>query len=118
MGYVATSGSRGAAAKIFSPTTGKEVSAAGVPRELRCAINGHLMRDPVKTPSGHVFERETIELWLRTRGSVCPISGAPLTAAELEPEAELRRAIMRYHIQQHAAAGGAADADDGDVYDF
>ena len=33
--------------------------------------------------------------------------------------AELRRAIMRYHIQQHAAAGGGADGDDdGDVYDF
>ena len=126
MGYLA-SGAKpdGAAAPsadgatLFSPTTGKKVAPAGaVPAELRCEINGHLMRDPVRTPAGRVFERETIELWLRTRGSVCPISGAPLTADDLAPEAELRRAIMRYHIQQHAAAGGAADADDGDVYDF
>ncbi len=104
-------------ATLFSPTTGKKVAPAGaVPAELRCEINGHLMRDPVRTPAGRVFERETIELWLRTRGSVCPVSGAPLTGDELVPDEERRTAIMRWHIQQHAAA--TAGEDDADIYDF
>ena len=31
------------------------------------------------------FEKETILLWLRTRGSVCPITGEVLREGDLEP---------------------------------
>jgi hypothetical protein len=59
-------------------------------QEFLCAINGHVMHDPVASSTGAVFERATILLWLNTRGSVCPITGEPLTVADLTAVDELR----------------------------
>lgn len=58
---------------------GREVSSnssdSSIPEEFLCAINGHIMKDPVRaTGSGLVFERATIQIWLQTRGQVCPIT--------------------------------------------
>lgn len=56
-----------------------------------CAINGHVMKDPVRVKStGLVFERETIELWLATRGAVCPITNTLLEKSDLENADDLR----------------------------
>lgn len=57
---------------------------------VRCAINGHVLKEPVRSPYGQVFERATIELWLTTRGSICPITNQPLTLADLKPADDLR----------------------------
>jgi hypothetical protein len=63
----------------------------GVPKEFLCAINGHVMKDPVKCKTtGLVFERATIELWLQTRGAVCPITNTHLEREDLLPEDDLR----------------------------
>jgi hypothetical protein len=75
----------------------------------------------VRSPNGVVYERSTIEFWLETRGAVCPITHKPLRKGELEPAAELRTKIMRFHIQKHAAmssAPAAAGGDEEDIYDF
>ena len=56
----------------------------GVPSEFACAINGHLMKEPVRTPGGIVFEKDTILLWIKTRGQICPISGDALSEDMLE----------------------------------
>jgi hypothetical protein len=62
-----------------------------IPAEFLCAINGHVMKDPVKVrSSGLVFEQATIELWLATRGNVCPITNTFLQKADLEAEDDLR----------------------------
>ncbi|CBJ29425.1 conserved unknown protein [Ectocarpus siliculosus] len=53
--------------------------ADGMPKEFLCAINGHMMKLPVRSPHGHVFELSTILLWLESRGRVCPFSGKPLS---------------------------------------
>ena len=53
----------------------KEKAGSDVPSELVCAINGHIVKEPVKSIYGHTFEKETIKLWLSNNGSVCPISG-------------------------------------------
>lgn len=37
----------------------------GMPPEFLCAINGHVMKNPVTSPTGHTFEKETIEYWLK-----------------------------------------------------
>ena len=93
---------------------------SSLPQEFLCAINGHVMKDPVRcAKSGQVFEKATIEVWLSTRGHVCPITNQPLTLDELEADAELRKKIMRYHIQQTSrpVANASSTADD-DLYDF
>lgn len=71
-------------------------------QEFLCAINGHVMKEPVKArTTGLVFELATIELWLNTRGGVCPITNTQLQRADLVPEDDLRN---RYE------GGGGVDA--------
>jgi hypothetical protein len=88
-----------------------------VPAEMRCAINGHVMTDPVRTPQGMVFERGTIELWLKTRGQVCPLTHEPLTLGDLVPAQDLRLRILQWHIHTVSLAQKAALTGDS-VYDF
>jgi len=88
-----------------------------IPKEFLCAINGHVMKEPVRvTTTGLVFERATIELWLQTRGSVCPITNSPLEPSGLAPADDLRNRIKRYHIQQTSLRTAAHHEDD--LYDF
>lgn len=95
---------------------------ANIPREFLCAINGHVMKDPVRSNrTGLVYERATIELWLATRGAVCPITNEPLEKSDLVPEDELRTRIKRYHIQQmtmQRQASTSVGGNDDDLYDF
>lgn len=51
-------------------------------QEFLCAINGHMMKQPARSPHGHVFELSTILLWLESRGRVCPFTGKPLSKGE------------------------------------
>jgi len=94
----------------------KKPTDPSVPAKFVCAINGHVMKDPVKSTTGYFFERATIELWLGTRGSICPISNAPLTVDDIEPATDLRNEIKRYHIQQTSLR--TANNHDDDLYDF
>jgi hypothetical protein len=88
-----------------------------IPKEFLCAINGHAMKEPMKSnSSGLVFEAATILLWIKTNGSVCPITHAHLEKADLVPDNDLRNRIKRYHIQQ-TSQRSAASYDD-DLYDF
>jgi hypothetical protein len=93
-----------------------------IPKEFLCAINGHVMKDPVRSNrTGLVYERATIELWLATRGAVCPITNEPLVSSDLISDDELRTRIKRYHIQQitmqRQTSSNVGGADD-DLYDF
>ena len=54
-----------------------------VGQEFLCAINGHMMKHPARSPHGHVFEYSTILLWLESRGRVCPFTGKPLCQGEM-----------------------------------
>ena len=88
-------------------------------QEFLCAINGHVMKDPVRVrSSGLVFEAATIELWLRTRGAVCPITGQNLDRTELETDDDLRNRIKRYHIQQTTRRAVSSSDGEDDLYDF
>jgi hypothetical protein len=66
-------------------------SLSGRLQEFLCAINGHVMKEPVKArTTGLVFECATIELWLSTRGAVCPITNTQLLRTDLTPDDDLR----------------------------
>lgn len=89
-----------------------------IPCEFLCAINGHVMKEPMRaTTSGLVFERATIELWLATRGQVCPLTNEALLKEQLVPDDDLKNKIMRYHIQQTAMRVSSGN-DQDDLYDF
>lgn len=111
-----SSGSGGGSSS--SPSTKKPVvTDSSIPAEFLCSINGHVMKDPVRNgSSGPVYERATIELWLGTRGSICPINHTPLTKEDLVPVDDLRNRIKRYHIEQTTRRTASNSEDD--LYDF
>ncbi|KAF4718189.1 hypothetical protein FOZ63_008942, partial [Perkinsus olseni] len=49
------------------------------PAELKCALDGKIMTNPVRSPYGHVFEKKTLEKWFDSCGEVCPITEKPLS---------------------------------------
>ena len=94
----------------------KYSSSSAVPKEFLCAINGNVMKDPVRAKSGEVFENETIKIWIRSNGSVNPITFEPLRYDDLEPDDELRTRIKRYHIEK--TRNVSSQNKDEDIYDF
>merc|ERR550537_1119659 len=54
-----------------------------------------MMRDPVQTPDGHLFDRSVLEDWVQQNGTD-PISGAPLEMKSCIASNELQRAIADY----------------------
>jgi len=66
------------------------------PRAFMCPITHELMRDPVSTVDGHVYERSAIEAWFLLGHRKSPMTGAPLPNDVLRHEPALRRAINEY----------------------
>jgi hypothetical protein len=83
---------------------------------FNCALNGHVMKNPVTSKYGHTFEKDTIEQWLRQQGSVCPITGQYLTIDDLKPNKELQAEIMAAVIRE--SLQGRNQEDEVDLYDF
>ncbi len=93
------------------------------PAHFLCSLNGHVMREPVQSPYGHVFERDAIERLLSQNGSVCPFTLRPLSAVQLKQMPSLRREIASFHIRQVLAKAttaptGAEGKDDDSLYEF
>ena len=95
-----------------------------VTSEFACAISKRMMREPMRSPYGHVVEAKVIQAWFAKNGSVCPLTGQPLSAAQLKPDKELRQKITQWEvaraIKRNSTSPGAAaaDDDDDDIYDF
>ena len=86
-----------------------------VPSKFRCSLDGNLMKHPVTSPHGHVFDMQTIERWINQSGQLCPITGKPLSLSDLEPDVALTAEITSWHIQEQAQTN---QEDDFDVYTF
>ena len=63
-----------------------------LPPQFLCPITGELMREPMTTADGHVFERIAIERWLAAH-STSPMTGMPLAHTSLAPAHALRQLI-------------------------
>jgi len=81
-----------------------------------CALNGNTLKVPVRSPYGQVFEKDTIEMWLRQQGNVCPITGKPLSPEDLTLDRALQNEIMHVMVQQTMAA--RSHEAETDMYDF
>ena len=118
--------------KIASERARRQLSSKGntVPEKFRCALGGHLMRNPVRSPFGHIFERETILEWIRRCGTVCPVTNGTMSEKDLVPDKELANEIASFHIRQMWAANSSSSSssssskkaeeeeDDEDMYSF
>lgn len=83
------------------------------PDDFRCPISLELMTDPVILPSGHTFERRSIQRWLDGGHLTCPVTNLPLPPSPpLIPNHALRRLISAVYPSA-AAAAPVADAAEG-----
>ena len=86
---------------IFSLPPGATIKIASrnlidAPQEYRCAIDGKVMTNPLKSPYGHNFEKKTLEKWVASCGSVCPITSKPLRLADCLVDKELKAQIVAW----------------------
>ncbi|XP_062192437.1 U-box domain-containing protein 8-like [Phragmites australis] len=88
------------------------------PDDFRCPISLEVMTDPVILPSGHTFERRSIQRWLDGGHLTCPVTNLPLPPSPpLIPNHALRRLIAAVSPSAAAAApvpaAGGGSADEG-----
>ena len=74
------------------------------------------MKDPVRAKSGEVFEKDTIQIWIKSNGCVNPITFEPLFIEDLYPDDDLRIRIKRYHIEKTRNVSNSNNNED--LYDF
>jgi len=72
------------------------------------------LKNPVRSPYGHVFEKGVIELYLQKQGNTCPFTCNPLMTYQLKRAEDIERQLQRYAIQQ-AIANNETEYD---LYDF
>ena len=102
---------------------GEAVSTADCPPSFLCSMNKHIMKNPVKTPEGLYYERDTIMLWLEKYGNTCPINKTPLQSTQLVADKELQMKITEWHIvktmdRNKLVLGKDDDFDEENLYEF
>ncbi|OMO74095.1 hypothetical protein CCACVL1_16975 [Corchorus capsularis] len=73
-----------------------------VPYHFRCPISLELMRDPVTVSTGQTYDRTSIEAWVATGNTTCPVTRAPLSDFTLIPNHTLRRLIQDWCVANQA----------------
>ncbi|XVF45120.1 hypothetical protein PTKIN_Ptkin02bG0180200 [Pterospermum kingtungense] len=73
-----------------------------VPYHFRCPISLELMRDPVTVSTGQTYDRTSIESWVATGNTTCPVSRASLSDFTLIPNHTLRRLIQDWCVANQA----------------
>mmetsp|Transcript_8672 Transcript_8672/g.16203 ORF Transcript_8672/g.16203 Transcript_8672/m.16203 type:complete len:762 (+) Transcript_8672:109-2394(+) len=66
------------------------------PEEMRCAIDGKVCINPVRSPYGHLFEQKTLQRWMSNCGSVCPVTQRPLRMDECAPDSDMKKRIVKF----------------------
>ena len=66
-----------------------------VPHHFNCPILQDIMKDPVKTVDGHVYDRTAIERWF-THNQTSPLTGLYLNSTMLQPFTELKNQIDEF----------------------
>ncbi|KAK6241071.1 hypothetical protein QUC31_015252 [Theobroma cacao] len=73
-----------------------------VPYHFRCPISLELMRDPVTVSTGQTYDRTSIESWVATGNTTCPVTRAPLSDFTFIPNHTLRRLIQDWCVANQA----------------
>ncbi|OWM83715.1 hypothetical protein CDL15_Pgr004145 [Punica granatum] len=69
-----------------------------IPYHFRCPISLELMRDPVTVCTGQTYDRSSIESWVATGNTTCPVTRSPLSDFTLIPNHTLRRLIQDWCV--------------------
>ncbi|CAN7048224.1 unnamed protein product, partial [Brassica rapa subsp. trilocularis] len=74
----------------------KSLSEANIPADFRCPITLELMRDPVVVSTGQTYDRESIDLWIKSGHNTCPKTGQVLKHTNLIPNSALKNLIVMW----------------------
>ncbi|XP_047342726.1 U-box domain-containing protein 26-like [Impatiens glandulifera] len=69
-----------------------------IPYHFRCPISLELMRDPVTLTTGQTYDRSSIESWVATGNTTCPVTRSLLPDLSLIPNHTLRRLIQEWCV--------------------
>lgn len=69
-----------------------------IPYHFRCPISLELMCDPVTVCTGQTYDRSSIESWVATGNTTCPVTRVPLSDFTLIPNHTLRRLIQEWCV--------------------
>ncbi|XP_065871263.1 U-box domain-containing protein 26-like [Euphorbia lathyris] len=69
-----------------------------IPYHFRCPISLELMRDPVTVSTGQTYDRSSIESWVATGNTTCPVTRLPLSDFTVIPNHTLRRLIQDWCV--------------------
>jgi len=71
-------------------------SVVDCPDDMRCAIDGKVMINPMRSPFGHYFEKKTLERWMQNCGSVCPVTQQTLRLEDCVADGEMKKRIVKF----------------------
>ncbi|CAD7961094.1 unnamed protein product [Amoebophrya sp. A120] len=66
------------------------------PPEFRCEIDGKVMTNPIRSPYGNYFEKKTLEKWIESCGSVCPLTQKPLRLEDCVSDKEMKHKVVAW----------------------
>eukprot|EP00928_Gymnodinium_smaydae_P024252 TRINITY_DN19681_c0_g1_i4.p1 TRINITY_DN19681_c0_g1~~TRINITY_DN19681_c0_g1_i4.p1 ORF type:complete len:616 (+),score=68.94 TRINITY_DN19681_c0_g1_i4:70-1848(+) len=72
------------------------------PSQFRCSLDDRLLVDPVRSPSGYLFERSSLARALEISGGHCPITHVPLSLQDCQRDADLRLEILKWVRQSRS----------------
>ncbi|MCO5558784.1 hypothetical protein L7F22_012371 [Adiantum nelumboides] len=75
-----------------------EQSNVQIPLYFRCPISLELMQDPVILSTGQTYDRSSIEKWVASGNTTCPVSMQKLEDFSLIPNHTLRRLIQEWCV--------------------
>ncbi|KAK3139379.1 hypothetical protein QOZ80_5AG0382340 [Eleusine coracana subsp. coracana] len=91
------------------------LGSSGMRHHLTCPISLQLMQDPVTSPAGISYDRRAIERWLAAGHATCPVTGHPLSLADLTPNHTLRRLIQSHYYHHHVSSTPRSDQPPADA---
>ncbi|XP_057546440.1 U-box domain-containing protein 26 [Amaranthus tricolor] len=84
------------------PVEPLESAGIQIPYHFRCPISLELMQDPVTVCTGQTYDRSSIEAWVATGNTTCPVTRVPLDDFSLIPNHTLRRLIQEWCVSNRA----------------
>jgi len=72
------------------------IESVPVPQSFKCPMTLEILKDPVVTVDGQVYERSAIQQWFQRGNATSPLTGNHLPSLVLTPERPLQRAIEEY----------------------
>ncbi|CAA0830936.1 U-box domain-containing protein 26 [Striga hermonthica] len=73
-----------------------------VPHYFQCPISLEMMHDPVTLSTGQTYDRSSIESWVSTGNTTCPVTRIPLPDFTLIPNHTLRRLIQDWCVSNRS----------------